>query len=64
MGWAGVPKSGEALRHSGEGGDGSNKYRSGVRSGIENTESMPQSLETRPENFSILYIVKAKASNK
>ncbi|WDE07828.1 tail fiber protein [Thalassomonas viridans] len=64
MGWASVPKSGEALRHSGEGGDGSNKYRSGVRAAIENTEPMSAKLETRPENFTVFYIVKAKASNK
>ncbi len=64
MGWANVPKSGETLRQSGEGGDGSNKYRSGVRSAIEKTEPMSKKIETRPENFTILYIVKAKASNK
>ena len=64
MGWTGVPKSGEALRHSGEGGDGSNRYQTGVRAAIENTEPMSETLETRPENFTVLYIVKAIASNK
>ena len=64
MGWAGVPKKGETLRHSGEGGDGSNKYRTGVRSGLDKTETMNNLLETRPENFSILYIVRSGPANK
>lgn len=58
MGWATVPKSGEALRHSGEGGDGSNKYRAGVRTAIENTESMSSKIENRPVNVSLLYCIK------
>lgn len=58
MGWANVPKSGTATRHSGEGGDGSNKYHSGVRSAFEATEPQEAALENRPKNVALLYCKK------
>lgn len=58
-GWKNVPASGEALRHSGEGGDGSNPYSIGIKNSIDTTVPMGNgNIETRPINVSVYYYIK------